>query len=102
MFFQLVMRDEKKFERWGCVSLERMPTREEVIAEIPAEQAFGEWVEWESELIVRGAPVVRYYAAFEHEVIGAPKVEMKRCAARRLKEVKAKTPRVLKQLRMEV
>ena len=74
MFFQLAAIDteigEVKVERWGCVSLERMPKEDDVRAVIPAEHARGEFVQWESLVIFNGAPRVNYYAAFEFPLEG--------------------------------
>lgn len=93
MFFQMNVREGKKFERWGLVSADRTPTREEVMAEIetwdaPSSIAQGRdggvWVEWTEEILYKGAPRVNHYAALEWE-IEVPKAEggkqkSKKCA----------------------
>lgn len=70
-FFQLITREDElgdyRVERVGLVSLERAPTRQEVIDAIGAD-ARGEFVEWETLVVNNGQTLINYYAAFEHRL----------------------------------
>lgn len=112
LFFQFVKDPEtaERHEIVGVVSGERFATRDEVIAAIDAEDAVGEWVEWDDDITYHGEKRVNYFAGFCRPV---PKVEPKRTnkaqrtkRARKVAEVVDVQPKVqrvpLEQLRMEM